>query len=106
MDAIDTNQLLTQLREMASKAGIANDTATPTNGSGEFGMLLKQSIREVNERQKVAAKLAERFELEDPDVDLAQVMVEKQKATIAFEALVQVRKNLLKAYHDIMSMPL
>ena len=106
MDAIDTNQLLTQLREMANKAGIATHTTTPTNGNGEFGMLLKQSIREVNERQKVAAKLAERFELEDPDVDLAQVMVEKQKATIAFEALVQVRKNLLKAYHDIMSMPL
>ena len=106
MDAIDTNQLLTQLREMANKAGIATDTAKPTSNGGEFGMLLRQSIREVNERQKVAAKLAERFELEDPNVDLAQVMVEKQKATIAFEALVQVRKNLLKAYHDIMSMPL
>ena len=106
MDAINTNQLLTQLREMASKAGLAADATTPAGKGGEFGMLLKQSIREVNERQKVAARLAERFELEDPDVDLAQVMVEKQKATIAFEALVQVRKSLLKAYQDIMSMPL
>jgi len=106
MDAINTNQLLTQLRELASKAGMTTDHAATGANGGEFGALLKQSIREVNERQKVAARLAERFEMEDPDVDLAQVMVEKQKATIAFEALVQVRKNLLKAYHDIMSMPL
>lgn len=109
MDAINTNQLLTQLREMASQAGLsANKPGESANAAqgGEFGNLLKQSIREVNERQKVAAKLAQRFEMEDPNVDLAQVMVEKQKASIAFEALVQVRKNLIKAYHDIMSMPL
>jgi len=105
MDAINTSQILAQLRELANQAKMP---ALPTGNEkgGEFGLLLKQSIREVNERQKAAAKLAKRFELEDPNVDLAQVMVEKQKATIAFEALVQVRKNLLKAYHDIMSMPL
>jgi len=106
MDAINTNQLLTQLREIANQAGMPTSPSEATAKGGEFGTLLKQSIKEVNDRQKIAAKLAERFELEDPDVDLAQVMVEKQKASIAFEALVQVRKNLLKAYNDIMSMPL
>lgn len=106
MDAINTNQLLAQLREIASQAGMPTTASETTAKGGEFGTLLKQSIKEVNDRQKIAAKLAERFELEDPDVDLAQVMVEKQKASIAFEALVQVRKNLLKAYNDIMSMPL
>ena len=106
MDAINTNQLLSQLREMAQQARIPESDAKTVAPGGEFGMLLKQSIKQVNDRQKVAAKLAERFEMEDPDVDLAQVMVEKQKATIAFEALIQVRKNLLTAYKDIMNMPL
>ncbi len=108
MDAINTSELLAQLKALANQARMPEmpGAATGTEKGGEFGLLLKQSIREVNERQKAAARLAERFELEDPDVDLAQVMVEKQKASIAFEALVQVRKNLLKAYHDIMSMPL
>ncbi len=106
MDAINTNQLLTQLREIAKQAGMPTTASDASVKGGEFGALLKQSLKDVNERQKVAAKLAKRFELEDPNVDLAQVMVEKQKASIAFEALVQVRKNLLKAYNDIMSMPL
>ncbi len=106
MDAINTNQLLTQLREIAKQAGMSATAPDASAKGGEFGTLLKQSIKDVNERQKIAAKLAERFEMEDPNVDLAQVMIEKQKASIAFEALVQVRKNLLKAYNDIMSMPL
>jgi flagellar hook-basal body complex protein FliE len=106
MDAINTSQLLTQLREMAQQSSIPLSDHKSAETGGEFGLLLKQSIKQVNERQKAAAKLAERFEMEDPDVDLAQVMVEKQKATIAFEALIQVRKNLLTAYHDIMNMPL
>jgi flagellar hook-basal body complex protein FliE len=106
MDAISTNQLLTQLREMAQQAGAAGDLTKAPQSGGEFALLLKQSIKQVNERQKTAAKLAERFEMEDPSVDLSQVMVEKQKASIAFEALIQVRKNLLTAYKDIMNMPM
>jgi flagellar hook-basal body complex protein FliE len=38
--------------------------------------------------------------------DLASVMIARQKASIAFEATLQVRNKLLTAYKDVMSMPL
>ena len=37
--------------------------------------------------------------------DLAGVMIARQKASIAFEATLQVRNKLLGAYKDVMSMP-
>jgi flagellar hook-basal body complex protein FliE len=40
----------------------------------------------------------------DPNVSLAEVMIAKQKAGIAFEATIQVRNKLLGAYKEIMAM--
>jgi flagellar hook-basal body complex protein FliE len=37
--------------------------------------------------------------------DIVSVMVERQKASIGFEATMQVRNKLLSAYRDIMNMP-
>lgn len=105
MEAINTNQLLQQLQSLARQAGVADAAQPLTSHSAEFGHLLKQSIRQVNTQQHKAARLAEAFEREDPNVDLAQVMIEKQKARLAFEALMQVRNRLVTAYQDIMNMP-
>ena len=37
--------------------------------------------------------------------DIATVMLAKQKASVSFEATLQVRNKLLSAYRDIMNMP-
>ena len=39
------------------------------------------------------------------DIPLSDVMVDMQKASLAFEATLQVRNKVLKAYEDIMNMP-
>jgi flagellar hook-basal body complex protein FliE len=52
-----------------------------------------------------AGQLAESFSAGDPGVDLAQVMVALQKASVSFQAMTQVRNKLVDAYRDIMSMP-
>jgi flagellar hook-basal body complex protein FliE len=39
-------------------------------------------------------------------VDLPQVMLEMQKATVSFRALTEVRNRLVTAYQDIMNMQL
>ena len=108
MEPINQNQLLQQLRQLAAQAGLAEggagEAATPV--TAEFGQLLRQSLQGVSRRQQFAARLQEAFELEDPNVDLAEVMVESQKARVAFEALVQVRNRLVSAYQEIMNMPI
>ncbi|HGG60034.1 MAG TPA: flagellar hook-basal body complex protein FliE [Gammaproteobacteria bacterium] len=107
MEPITQQQLLTQLTALARQAGMGTTAGTEAEPPmGEFSALLKQSIKAVNARQKRAAELANAFEMEDPKVDLAQVMVEKQKARVAFEALLQIRNQLVNSYQEIMRMPL
>jgi flagellar hook-basal body complex protein FliE len=72
----------------------------------EFGAMLKQSIQSVNQSQQKATDLAAAFEAGDNKVDLSDVMVAMQKASISFQAMTQVRNKLVAAYHEIMSMPI
>ena len=51
-----------------------------------------------------AAELRDRFEQGDKTVELSRVMVEMQKARVSFEAVKQVRNQLVTAYQEIMSM--
>ena len=104
---IDSATLLTQLRSMASQAGIppAKETSAPNEAGPQFTQVLQKSLESVNQRQQTAAKLAKSFELGDPNVELSQVMIEMQKARISFETLSQVRNKLVSAYQEIMNMP-
>lgn len=71
-----------------------------------FGQLLKQAINQVNGQQTQADNLRTRYEMGDPDVDLVNVMIASQKASVAFEATTQVRNKLVTAYQEIMRMPI
>ncbi|HQR82111.1 MAG TPA: flagellar hook-basal body complex protein FliE, partial [Thiotrichales bacterium] len=42
----------------------------------------------------------------DPNVELSEVMIQAQKASLAFQAMTQVRNKLVEAYKDVMSMPI
>ncbi len=70
----------------------------------DFGQLLKNSINEVNETQKTAKNLATAFDAGDKNVNLSEVMVAIQKASVSFQAMTQVRNNLVSAYKEIMNM--
>lgn len=105
MSTIDINQLLYQMRHTAAMADRKPDAMLEGNDSGPaFGNILKDSIDSVNELQQGANELATKFEVGDPSVNLTEVMVELQKASVSFEAMKQVRNKLLNAYKDVMSM--
>ncbi|QJR81854.1 flagellar hook-basal body complex protein FliE [Alteromonas pelagimontana] len=76
------------------------------NQSGsEFATMLKGAIEGVNGMQTHSKNLQQAFEMGDQSVSLAEVMIAKEKAGIAFEATVQVRNKVLEAYKTIMNMP-
>jgi flagellar hook-basal body complex protein FliE len=58
----------------------------------------------VNETQQASSDLKTSFEMGDPNVNLVDVMIASQKATVAFEATVQVRNKLVRAYEEVMRM--
>lgn len=103
----NVNSVLSQMKSIESMA--KNQSATElqaqTKDSPNFAEMMVKAIDVVNDNQKVAADMQKRFEMGDSSVDLAQVMVNSQKASISFQALTEVRNKLLTAYQDIMNMP-
>lgn len=71
-----------------------------------FQTMFSNAINEVNRKQSVASDMATRLEQGDPQVDLPEVMVALQKASVSFQAMTEVRNKLVDAYKDIMNMPL
>lgn len=105
MSDLQINQLLTQMRDMASMAENKTSIDPSAEVSGaDFSKLLKDSVSQVNETQQTASDLAAAFETGDPSVNLSEVMVAIQKASISFQAMTQVRNNLVSAYKEVMNM--
>ena len=69
--------------------------------------MLKQGLDKVNEAQTKASSISPRASSGAmPGVELSTVMLESQKASVAFRATVEIRNRLVSAYQDIMNMPI
>ena len=109
MNTIDRSQLLHELRALAGQAGnvdAAQQVSAKSGGVQMFSGLFSQALGTVNQLQMQSDGLQARVELGDKSVSLVQAMVASQKASIAFQATVQVRNRLVAAYQDIMNMPI
>jgi flagellar hook-basal body complex protein FliE len=104
MSTVDVNQLLNQMKHMAALADRKPEANPGSTSRTGFEEVLRGSIESVNDIQSNASDMAQKFELGDTSVNLTEVMVELQKASVSFEAMKQVRNKLLSAYKDVMSM--
>ncbi|MGH8462999.1 MAG: flagellar hook-basal body complex protein FliE [Pseudomonas sp.] len=125
---VDINRVLMQMREMraqiqpqqapernplaitggeplsaATRSDIVN--APAAGEPGGFADLLRQAVDSVNATQVQASELQTAYQLGEGNVDITQVMIQMQKASVSFEAMTQVRNRLVSAYQDIMNMP-
>ncbi len=105
MSQMQIDQVLAQIRTLSSQvAPQAAPSAPETTGPSAFASLLRNSIDQVNEAQQHASDLATAFQRGASGVDLPQVMIEMEKASVSFRALTEVRNRLVSAYQDIMNM--
>jgi flagellar hook-basal body complex protein FliE len=112
MNTIDSTRLLLELRSLAAEAqrapalgagkGVAAGGAA--TAAPDFGALLKESLNQVNSLQQSSAELSTAFEQGQAGLDITRVMVEAQKATLAFRAMTEVRNRLVSAYQEVMNM--
>ncbi len=100
---LEQNSALQKAAGLAPGTGAAIDNAT-SKATGGFGDAMKSALTEVNNAQQSASSISESYERGDT-TDIAAVMLARQKASVGFEATLQVRNKLLSAYKDIMSMP-
>lgn len=80
---------------------VENATKVPS-----FGDLMTQAVNKVNEVQKSSSSMADAYERGVAGVDITDVMIASQKASVSFQAAVQVRNKLIDAYRDVMNMPI
>lgn len=94
------------LRESQSLRPPATTAPAPADAAqaGGFGAALAQAVGKVNALQADSSAQSAAFERGETH-DIAAVMLSRQKASIAFEATLQVRNRLLSAYRDVMNMP-
>jgi flagellar hook-basal body complex protein FliE len=103
------NQILQQnsaLQKAAASGPAAITDAAPTapaTQGTDFGSTLKNVLQQVNDAQSKAEDISNSYERGDT-TDIASVMLAREKASVGFQATLQVRNKLLSAYKDIMSM--
>ena len=96
--------LLTQMRSVARAAQGMDQSAQADETSqarGGFAAELTRSLNRVSQVQNAANVQAQSFELGDQGISLSNVMIDLQKANLAFQATVQVRNRLVDAYKEI-----
>jgi len=98
------HSMLAQMRAAVDAANGHHTDHAQAVSHGGFADALKQSLKRVSHAQTSARAQAQAFEAGAPDLALHDVMIDMQKASIAFQTTVQVRNRLVAAYHDIAGM--
>jgi len=109
VQGVEFNRLMLEMRSMQTEAMARPKTvaapagAEPVQGPS-FADMLGKAVNSVAETQQTASEMAKAFELGQGGVDLTQVMIASQKASVSVQALTQVRNKFVQAYQDIMQM--
>ncbi|QGW83947.1 flagellar hook-basal body complex protein FliE [Variovorax paradoxus] len=96
--------VLQQMRVTSLQTGIAQPAADAAEPGG-FAAELRRSLDNISTAQTKAYGQAEDFEMGKPGVALNDVMVDLQKANVAFQTGLQVRNRLVAAYQEVMNLP-
>ena len=124
IDSSRIEAMMAQLKAAAQKPATATSAADALGGGTGIGGLgkasgadaaesstkvsfsdaLKASLQNVSNAQIQADDMGKKFAAGDDSVSLSDTMIAMQKASISFQATVQVRNKLVSAYHDIMNM--
>jgi len=97
-------QVLSEMRALQARASGISDNAPVGAQPSDFANVMKGTVDHISTMQNQATALADSYEAGDKSVDLAKVMLEVQKAGLAFRAMTEVRNKLIDAYTQVMNM--
>ena len=110
MSSMQIQQVLSEMRALQgrasgiSMAGLSPEITPAAAQPADFAALMKNSVDQIATMQNQATALAGAYESGDKSVDLSKVMLEVQKASLAFHAMTEVRNKLVDAYSQVMNM--
>lgn len=106
MSSLEINRVLSEMRALQARVGPPSAARIDARAVPEtdFASLMKSSVDKVAGMQNDAKALSVAYESGDRSVDLTKVMLEVQKAGLAFRAMTEVRNKLIDAYREVMNM--
>jgi flagellar hook-basal body complex protein FliE len=100
LNLLQRTQELQQRSADLARTGDLESSSVTTKFSDD----ISNAIKDIKAIQQQSAETKTQFEYSS-DIPITQVVLDSQKSSIAFEATLQIRNKVLKAYQDIMSMP-
>lgn len=88
----------------SSKALEKTSQITPFEAQKSFGVFLQDAMKEVNTKQIVSDEMTNKL-IQGGNVELHDVMIAAQKASIALNATMEIRNKVVEAYQEIIRMP-
>lgn len=98
-------EVIARSRALREAQPTAPPSVAPTTPASSFADTLNAVVAKVNETQEQEDVVTEAYERGET-TDIATVALIQSRASITFEATLQVRNKLLSAYRDIMNMPI
>lgn len=83
-------------------APLKNGVVTPSLSTPSFGSMLDNLLNQVDNQQHLASEKQRAVDMGLSD-DLTGAVLESQKASVAFSALIQVRNKLVAAFDETMN---
>src|SRR5271163_4779100 len=104
MSSMQIQQVLAEMRSLQALDSGAPEAPAVGAQPSDFANLMKNSVDQIATMQNQADAMATAYEAGDKSVDLTKVMLEVQKAGLAFRAMTEVRNKLVDAYQQVMNM--
>ena len=104
MSSMQISQVLAEMRALQARASGISEAPAPSAQPSDFANLMKGAVDNVASMQNHATSLATAYESGDKSIDITNVMLEVQKAGLAFRAMTEVRNKLVDAYTQVMNM--
>ncbi|MBB6282157.1 MULTISPECIES: flagellar hook-basal body complex protein FliE [Geobacillus] len=86
-------------------AAAAQSPVKPAAVQKQFAAFLKEALNNVNDAQIQADALTEKL-VRGENVQLHDVMIAAQKASITLQLTLEIRNKAIEAYQEMMRMPL
>lgn len=90
--------------QSTNNTSATSETSTAKVGQPSFFDSVKTALDKVNDADRKADAMADAYDRGE-EVPLTEVVLSMQKSSLAFEATLQVRNKVMKAYEEIMNMP-
>ena len=101
--AIDSVSLWTPVQQVQSASKNETSPVTSYEAQQSFATTLKQAIANVNDQQIQSDDLTTKL-INGEDVELHEVMIGAQKASITLNATIEIRNKAVEAYQEMMRM--